>query len=74
MFVHLPKSAVIARYSQQPSGAYAVVTPFGATLAPSFYALRDRFTFVCSVSGAGGWVVLAPISQAQPAANQPALF
>ena len=69
--VRLPPGSVFARYALLPSGAWAVVSAAGAVLAPCFFDLRFSFSFVCSVSGSGGWVVLAPIP---PATAQPALF
>ena len=77
MFVHLPASHVIARYAEHPAQGFGVVTFSGEFLAPSFFALRHRFEFVCSIAGAGCWVVLAPIRSSsfpQERANQPALF
>jgi hypothetical protein len=71
--VHLPPGAVLAHYGQvagQP-GAVQVVSALGQVLGASFFELRHRFSFVCSVSGAGGWVALQPIP---PAASQPPLI
>jgi len=70
MLAHLPPHAVIAHYAQTSNG-WAVVTASKTTLAPSFYDLRDRYTFFCSINGAGFWVVMVPN---QPPASQPALF
>jgi hypothetical protein len=74
MLISIPSNAVIAHYAQTPQG-WAVVTPFGKVLAPSFYDLRGRFEFYCSVNGAGGWVAIVPRSSSfSQAPTQPALF
>lgn len=75
MLVQIPQNRVLCHYAQTPQG-WAVVTPSGKVLAPSFYALRDRFEFYCSIFGAGGWVILVPRSSSfsQEQANQPSLF
>jgi hypothetical protein len=70
---------VFARYAPVPGqpGAVQVVSSSGAVLAPSFFELRDRFSFVCALSGSGGWVALRSSSFLPPAsaaAVQPALF
>jgi len=73
-FASLPAGSVFARYAPLPGGQpgqVAVVSSCGVVLASSFFELRHRFSFVCSVSGAGGWVALAPVA---PAASQPGLF
>ena len=74
-FLQIPHERIIAHYAITPSG-WAVVTPSGKTLAQSFYALRERFEFYCSINGAGGWVVLVPrpSSFSQSSAIQPSLF
>lgn len=64
----IPTGAIIAHYAALPSGGYAVVTPSGQVLAPSFYALRNSHSPVMVIQGAGCWVVL------QPKIIQPALF
>jgi len=73
--IQIPKERVIAHYAQTPKG-WAVVTPWGKVLGPSFYAIRERFEFFSSINGAGGWVILVPRSSlfSQPSAIQPGLF
>ena len=75
MFIQIPQKRIIAHYAETPQG-WAVVTPSGKVLAPSFYALRDRFEFYCAIFGAGGWVVLVPCSSSfsQEPAIQASLF
>jgi len=68
--VKIPANAIIAHYAETRPGKFAVVTPSGKILAPSFYDLRHKYAFVMSINGAGGWVVLLPI----PQPTQPALF
>ena len=70
MFQHIPNNAVIAHYAEVKPGIFAVVTPTGKTLAPSFYALRKQYSFFMSINGAGGWVVMLP----KPAPVQASLF
>jgi hypothetical protein len=70
---------VFARYAPVPGqpGAVQVVSSSGAVLGASFFELRDRFLFVCALSGSGGWVALRSSSflpSASAAAVQPALF
>jgi hypothetical protein len=75
MFIQLPQNRTLAHYAETHQG-WAVVTPSGKILAPSFYALRDRFEFHSSIFGAGGWVVLVPRPSlfSQEPAIQQALF
>ena len=61
MFIQIPSGAIIAHYCQLESGAWAVVTPSGKVLAPSFFELRNQYEFYSSINGAGGWVVLVPV-------------
>jgi hypothetical protein len=70
--VRFPGGSVVCRYAPV-SGGVAVVAVSGVVLGPSFFAIRSRWSFVCAVSGAGGWVVLAPAVPAVPA-SQPVLF
>lgn len=70
LLVHIPKNAVIARYKEIAPGKFAVVTPGGKVLAPSFYDLRNSFEFYSSIFGSGSWVALVPKSKP----TQPALF
>jgi len=69
MLKHIPQNAVIAHYAPHGVG-FAVVTPAGKVLAPSFFDLRNKYTFFMSINGTGSWVVLLP----KPTASQPALF
>lgn len=73
--LQIPRERVICHYAETPAG-WAVVTPSGKVLAPSFYALRESFEFYCSINGAGGWVVLVPrpSSFSQEPAIQQSLF
>jgi len=73
--IQLPSNRVICHYAQTAQG-WAVVTPSGKVLAPSFYALKERFMFHSSINGAGGWVVLVPRSSSfsQEPAIQQSLF
>jgi len=74
-FILIPPGAVICHYSQLVSGQWAVVTPWGKVLAPSFFELRNQFTFHSSINGAGAWVVLIPVSSSSSSqATQQALF
>lgn len=75
-FLLIPKGAVFCHYAKQSNGAYAVVTPSGKVLGPSFYAIREQFEFFASVSGAGAWVAIVPRSSSfsQERAIQPGLF
>ena len=70
LLVHIPQNAVIARYKEIAPGKFAVVTPGGKVLAPSFYHLRNTFDFYSSIFGSGSWVALTP--KATP--TQPKLF
>jgi len=69
MLERIPQNAVIAHYAPHGNG-FAVITPAGKVLAPSFFDLRNKYTFFISLNGAGGWVVLLPTATA----SQPALF
>ena len=69
--VHLPPGCILAHYAPLPGGSVQVVSAVGVVLAASFFELRHRYSFVCSLAGAGAWVVLQPIP---PAAVQPSLF
>jgi len=71
VFVSIPPQAVFARYDEIAPNRYAIVTPRGKVLGESFYDLRDRFSFYCSITGNGFWDVLLPI---QEPASQPSLF
>lgn len=72
--IQIPANAVICHYAETPKG-YAVVTPSGKVLAPSFYALRHSHEFYSSIFGAGGWVVLVPIRPSlKPQEKQIPLF
>lgn len=73
MLQPIPQSAIIAHYAMLKNGSYAVVTPWGKVLAPSFYELRKSHAFYMSINGAGGWVVLLP-KQAAPVVTQARLF
>jgi len=57
-------------------GGVAVVSPSGVVLAGSFFELRARFSLVCVLAGAGGWVALRPVRSLsfRPPAVQPSLF
>jgi hypothetical protein len=57
--LQIPRNAALCHYAETQKG-YAVVTPSGKVLAPSFYALRNTHEFYCSINGVGGWVVLVP--------------
>lgn len=69
-----PPRAVIARYVPAPAGGVQVVSVSGQVLGSSFGAIRGRFSFAGVVSGAGGWVVLAPLGVPVQAVSQPSLF
>lgn len=73
--IQLPTNRVLAHYAQTPQG-WAVVTPSGKVLGPSFYAIREQFSFHSVINGAGGWVVLVPCSSllSQSPVIQPSLF
>jgi hypothetical protein len=77
LFVQFPPQSILCHYAEHPEQGFGVVSAVGKFLAPSFFELRHQFTFVCSISGAGGWVVLAPVRSSsfqKERANQPALF
>lgn len=66
-FVSIPPHSVIAHYAEVAPGCFAVVTVRGAVLGESFFAIREQFSFHCSINGAGCWVVLLPTPATQPA-------
>jgi hypothetical protein len=70
MFISVPPNAILAHYEQLPSGKFAVVGVSGKIIGSSFFELRYKYTATTTLSGAGCWVVLLPISQP----TQPALF
>lgn len=59
-FIQIPPNAIICRYAQVTPGQWAVVSVSGEVLAGSFFELRERFAPVCSINGAGSWVVMVP--------------
>lgn len=61
----LPPGGCVARLVVVPGSVSRLVSVSGAVLVPGAWRL------VCSVSGEGGWLLLAP---AAPAADQPILF
>jgi hypothetical protein len=61
----LPPGFIFARVVAPVGQVASLVSQSGAVLSPG------AFRLVCSVSGAGGWLVLLPV---QPAASQPNLF
>lgn len=69
MLIHIPANAVICHYVQVKPGSWAVVTPLGKVLAPSFFELREQFAFHSSINGAGAWVVLVPRSSSYSQAS-----
>ena len=58
--VRLPPGAVIAHYAEIKGRGLCVVSRTGEILGASFYEIRERFSLVCVVNGAGCWFVLKP--------------